>query len=212
MKKLLSIFLLISGMMLQACATVYTDENFADYQAEHSEVAILPFDVTIDPKNMPKDVNLDAIEASELEEGSMFQKQLYSQFLQRYRKGEYTVTFQDVDETNVLLQRNEMDGKNLANYTKAEIAEVLGVDAVISGQIKRSKPMGTGAAVASAFLLGYSATNEVNVNVTIHGADDGNLLWSYDHQVTGSLGSSPERLSKSLMKDMSRKFPYSKDD
>lgn len=104
-----------------------------------------------------------------------------------------------------------MDGENLGNFTKSEVAKTLGVDSIISGQIKRSKPMGTGAAVAAAFLVGVSATNEVNVNVTIHSAAEGNLLWSYDHEVTGSLGSTPERLSKSLMKDMSKKFPYKKE-
>lgn len=67
-------------------------------------MAIVPFDVTIDPKNMPKDTNLENLKASSIEEGYIFQKQIYSQFLNRYQKGEYTVKFQDVDETNVLLK------------------------------------------------------------------------------------------------------------
>lgn len=211
MKYFSKLWIVIAAIALQACATVYTDENFADYQKSHSTVAIVPFDVTIDPKNMPKDTNLENLKASSIEEGYIFQKQIYSQFLNRYQKGEYTVKFQDVDETNVLLKRNSMDRANLGNFTKSEVAKALGVDSIISGQIKRSKPMGTGAAVAAAFLVGVSATNEVNVNVTIHSAQEGNLLWSYDHQVTGALGSTPERLSKSLMKDMSKKFPYKKE-
>lgn len=195
-------------LVLQACATVYTNDDFSSYQETHKKVAIIPFDVSIDAKNYPKDMNLDMLKESELQEGVAFQKQMYSQFLNKYQKGAYTVKFQDVDETNVLLRRNNMDQENLADFTKAEIGKALGVDSMISGTIKRAKPMSTGAAVAAAFLVGISATNEVNVNVTLHESNEGSLLWSYDHQVTGGLGSSPERLSKNLMKSMSNKFPY----
>ena len=206
--KLNLIALSLAAFVLQACATVYTDDNFASYQEAHKEVAIIPFKVSIDAKNLPKDMNVDMLRQSELDEGVSFQKQMYSQFLNKYQKGAYSVKFQDVDKTNVLLKRNNMDAENLGDFTKAEIGKALGVDSLISGTIKRAKPMSTGAAVAAAFLVGISATNEVNVNVTLHDSQEGNLLWSYDHQVTGGLGSSPERLSKNLMKSMSKKFPY----
>jgi hypothetical protein len=72
--------------------------------------------------------------------------------------------------------------------------------------------MSTGAAVASAFLLGYGgATNSVNVNMTVHDAESGGLLWSYDHEFKGGIGSSPESVSKGLLKASSKKFPYAKE-
>ena len=196
------------AVSLAACATVYTDENFTDFQKTHKTVAVVPFSVTIDQKNLPKDVNIDSLKASEIEEGEIFQRQLYSQFLNQYQKGKYTIKFQDVDETNVLLRRNNMSGENFSKFTKSEIGQMLKVDSVISGTIKRAKPLSTGAAVASALLLGYGNTNEVNVNMTLHDSGTGSLLWSYDHHATGGIGSSPERLSKSLMKQTSTKFPY----
>lgn len=205
---------LLAAALLSACATadVYTANDFTNYQTTHKEVAVLPFEVTIGQKNMTEGADSTALKLAEKEEGVVFQRQLYSQFLKRWSKGEYTVKFQDVDETNILLRRANMAEGETQNYTKAEIGKALGVDAVISGTIKRDKPMSTGAAVASAFLLGFGgATNSVNVNMTVHDAESGGLLWSYDHEVKGGLGSSAEGVSKSLMKGSSKKFPYKKD-
>jgi len=201
-------------LMTSACKTadVYTAESFADYQTTHKQVAVLPFDVTIGKKKMPEGATAESLRTAELEEGVVFQKQLYSQFLKRWSKGEYTVKFQDVDQTNVLLRRANMTDESIKDFTKAEIGQALGVDAVISGNIKRDKPMSTGAAVASTFLLGFGgATNSVNVNMTVHDSESGGLLWSYDHEVKGGLGSSAEGVSKSLMKGSSKKFPYKKE-
>ena len=201
-------------IMLSACQTadVYTADSFADFQTTHDKVAVLPFAVTIARKELPEGIDLQALAESEKEEGIIFQKQLYSQFLKRWSKGEYTVEFQDVDETNVLLRRANMAEDEIGNYTKAEIGQALGVDAVISGTIKRDKPVSGGAAVASAFLLGFGGvTNSVNVNMTVHDSEAGSLLWSYDHEVKGGIGSSAEGVSKSLMKGSSKKFPYKKE-
>lgn len=205
---------LMAVILLSACATadIYTAESFDEAQATHKEVAVIPFAVTIAQKNLAEGTDLTALNSAEAEEGIIFQKQLYSQFLKRYSKGEYTVNFQDVDETNILLRRANMADENIKNFTKAEIGQALGVDAVISGTIKRDKPMSNGAAVASAVLLGFGgATNSVNVNMTIHDSDSGGLLWSYDHEFKGGVGSSPESVSKGLLKASSKKFPYAKE-
>lgn len=200
---------LIAGYFATACsATVYKDQDFSSYQSEHKKVALLPFDVSIDTKNLPKDTNLDFLVDAEKEEGYLFQAQLYTQFLNKYQKGEYTVSFQDVDETNVLLERAGVTYETLNSFTKAELAEILGVDSIISGDVKRSKPMGTAAAVASTFLVGFGATNKVVVNMTLHDGKTSSLLWSYDHQQAGGIASSPDRLAKNLMKNSSAKFPY----
>lgn len=204
---------LLAALLLSACATadIYTADSFDNYQTAHKEVAVIPFAVTIGQKEVPEGADLAALRSAEKEEGVVFQKQLYSQFLKRWSKGEYTVKFQDVDETNVLLRRADMADGKIENFTKSEIGKALGVDAVISGTIKRDKPMSTGAAVASTFLFGFGATNSVNVNMTVHDSETGGLVWSYDHEVKGGLGSSAEGVSKSLMKGSSKKFPYKKD-
>ena len=62
------------------------------------------------------------------------------------------VEVQETDETMALLERaGYFDGKRM---TPAEMAEALDVDAVITSNISMAKPMSTGAAIASAVLLG----------------------------------------------------------
>lgn len=201
-------FILSIALLLSACATVYTAEDFTDYQAKHESVAILPYNVTIQLKKLPEGTTAEDISNMQKDEGYLFQQQLYAQFLQRYSKGQYTVDFQDIAKTNILLDRADIEYDTITKFTKEELAEILGVDAIISGDIKRTKPMGTGWAVASTLLLGYGATNKVTVNMTVHDSNDGAMIWSYDHNVDGGVGSSPESMAKSLMKNISKKFPY----
>ena len=200
-------------VMLPACATTYTAENFAEYQAKHETVAVLPFLTTIDRRNLKSGYDPEALAIAEKDEAYLFQRQLYIQFLDQSEKGEYTVTFQPVDRTNVLMERAGITYDDLRAYTRDEIGEVLGVDAVISGEIRRANPVGAGAAVAGAFLVGaYSAPNEVTVTMVVHDAETGALVWAYDHVAQGSLGSSSERLARGLMRNSASKFPYKREE
>ena len=197
-------------LFLTACATVYTSQDFSSYQSRHKTVAILPFRVAIELKKMPEGVNADQLHRAEVDEAYLFQKQLYNQLLVQYAKHRYTVEFQDIDKTNVLLERAGIKYENLSSSTKDEIAKILGVDSVISGQIKREKPMSTGAAIFSTLFIGFSSTNKVTVNMAIHDGATAQLIWSYDHEVSGGLGSSAEGLAKSLMSSIAKKFPYNR--
>jgi len=199
-----------AGLSLSACATVYTDQEFANYQSQHKEVAVLPFDVTIDTKKIPEGFSIEMLQEQEKAEGYKFQIELLTRYLRRAAKGEYTVKFQDAAKTNYLLKEANVDYEDLASTSREEIARILGVDAVISGTIQRSKPMSTGAAIASALLIGFSATNEVSVNMNVHDGKTGTLLWNFDHEVTGALGSSPDGIAEVLTKKSAKRFPYRK--
>lgn len=201
----------IAAAMLSACATVYTNEEFTNFRTVHKKVAIVPFTVNGSSDSSPDNIDHATLNAMQIEEGITVQKLLYSQYLKRWSKGEYTVKFQDVDETNILLGRASITGNNIRNYSKSKIGKTLGVDAIISGTVTREQPLGTRAAIASKLLLGISGpTNTVNVNMSIHDTERGELLWSYDHDLVGGLGSSTRGITKSLINETSRKFPYRK--
>ena len=207
------VFLLLLVAVLlgsTGCAPkIYTDPTFPKAKALHQTVAILPFSVTIDAKKLPKDMTLETVKELEQDEAYLFQEQLYGRFLQRYGKGEYTVTFQDIARTNALLAQAGVAYEDLSAHTREEIAGLLGVDAVIAGTIRRSRPTSTGAAVAVGVLFGvWANTNRVDASMELHDGDSGRLLWKYDHQASGSVGSSSEGLAKSLMKSISKRFPY----
>jgi hypothetical protein len=183
--------------------------NFEEYRQKHKSVAVLPFSVTIDPTKLPKDWTDKMVTEAQNDEGKSLQRQLYTRFKDRERKGEYSVEFQDIDKTTALLIKAGVNQQNLESFTKPELKEFLGVDAIISGSVYRSKPMSTGGAIVTGVLFGFwGSTNKVNVTLNIHDAATGDLVWTYEHKASGSVGSSPEDLSNSLMKSISKKFPY----
>lgn len=202
---------LLCGSLAYAGAQKYTHPDFASIAASHKTLAVLPFQVNIDSKNLSKNVTVEMLEKAEAEEALEFQRQLYARFLQRAQEGEYSVGFQDVDQTNALLLRAGMPLDSLKARTRDEIAKALGVDALVSGSIHQARPTSTGAAFAQSLVFGFSgSTQRVDINMTVHNGADGVLLWSYDHTDKGGLANSAEAMTKSLLKKVAGNFPYRK--
>ncbi|MFZ1684791.1 MAG: hypothetical protein WAU88_11795 [Candidatus Zixiibacteriota bacterium] len=199
--------------LLAACGgpTLYTSPKFDSYRQNHKLICILPLKVTIDPHKLPKDYTMEMAQKAESEEGYNMQRELYTRFLNRQQKGEYTIDFQDIDKTNALLTKAGVPYEKMADMTKEEICKIVGTDAAISGSIYRERPMSTGLAVGLGLLLGvWGNTNKVNVTIAIHEGGSGELVWQYDHEASGSVGSSAEKMAESLVKNVSKKFPYKK--
>ena len=207
-------FILISFFMLnilsaQMFKEIYENPNFDDLTQSHKKIAILPFTVVIADKALPEGMSIDELNMQQEDEGKSFQTSVFSRFLKKSKN--YRVSFQDIDRTNTLLKKNEIEHSALDEYTKDEIAKILGVDAVISGQVHRDKPMKAGAAVALAIFTGFGgATNKAKLYLTIHNGIDGDLLWKYNHRASGGIGSDIEGVVTRLMKQVARKFPYKK--
>ncbi len=78
-----------------------------------------------------------------------------------------------------------------------------------AGSIYRELPMLAELAVGLGVLFGvWGSTNKVNATINIHENLNGDLVWKYDHEASGSVRSSAEKLAESLMKNSSKKFPY----
>lgn len=209
--KPIRLFLIASVVLfLGACApTIYVAPEFDKVKSKHDIVAILPFEVQISMKSLPKDVTPEMIREDEQKTGFSMQSHSYTYFLKEQGKNKYTVKFQDIDKTNSLLTKSGLGYNEIKSAGKDEICKILGVDAVISGKVSMDKPMSDGSAIAVGLLFGYwGSTNKVNVSTTIHEHAKGNLLWKYDWVAEGGVGSSSEQLSKSLVKNVSKNFPY----
>lgn len=198
-------FLLL--VIFSSCGpTIYKATTFDNSKATVKTLAILPFNVSIDSKRLPKGITLETLKESEEKTGYEIQSNSYTWFLQRQK--EYSIAFQDIDKTNALLKKASIPFNNISTLDKGELCKILGVDGVISGKASISKPMSEGAAVAVGLLVGaWGSTNKTATSLTIHDTN-GNLLWKYDYDASGSVGSSTENLTKALMKNASKKFPY----
>jgi hypothetical protein len=211
MKKNLLAKLSLVALLISCGPKIYKSSEFDAAFAKHKTVAILPADVTSKLRpNEAKKVTAEQLEEMNAKTGYDIQDKMYSWFLRRSEKFQYTVTFQDVTRTNVLLKQAGINYKDLDLKDRAELAKLLGVDAVIQNKSSMDKPMSEGAAVALGLLVGvWGNTNNVQTTINIHDGKTGHLLWKYDYQASGSVGTSTTRLVDALMRNASKKFPYS---
>ena len=190
---------------------IYKSAEFDAALAKHKKVAILPADVSIQLRpNQAKNTTAEQLAELSQKTGFDIQDKMYSWFLRRSDKFDYTVSFQDVNRTNALLKDAGISYSDLASKDRAEIAKILGVDAVLQNRSRMEKPMSEGAAVAIGIVFGaWGNTNKVETTINIHDAQSGDLLWKYDYEASGSVGSSTTKLVDGLMRNASKKFPYS---
>jgi hypothetical protein len=212
MKKVFCFIALICVIGLTSCnPNIYLAPNFEKIRTSQHKLAILPFDVLIKFKKMPKGYTQEIINEQQKSTGFSIQSNAYSYFLKEKAKDKYTIDFQDIDQTNALLTKAGIDYETIKTMGKDEICAALGVDGVISGKATMAKPMSEAAAVAVGLLVGYwGTTDQVNVTMNIHDKNGGTLLWKYDYQASGGVGNSAENLTRALMRNASKNFPYKK--
>lgn len=205
--------ILVAGTLLTATACgprIYRSKALPSAVRTHKTVAILPAEVTMklrpnEAKRMTAEQREDLQERTALD----IQDKMHGWLLQRSERFNYSVKFQDISRTNARLKEAGMDPGNLSASDRSEIAKALGVDAVMQSRLTMDKPMSDGAAVAVGLLLGaWGSTNNVQSTINIHDGTSGDLLWKYDYQASGSVGSNTQSLVDGLMRNATRHFPY----
>jgi len=208
-KKILLLSILVASMMT-AQTNLYENPNFDQITKDHQSIAILPFiaQVNLKPKQMIEisDRKLDKIERAK---GEGIQAAMFSWFLKRKKRGKFDLQIQDINKTNAILSENNIDYYNLKEQHPENLAKLLGVDAVISGDFETNKPMSEAGTIVLGILLGFwGNTNSAVINIKIHNGEDGELLSNYNKQIDRGIGSSPERLVNVLMRKASRRLAY----
>lgn len=211
MKKYLLQIVLIAFVFASCGPKIYKSSAFDAALTKHKTVAILPADVSTRLRpNEAKKVTVEQLNDINEKTGFAIQDKMYSWFLRRSDKYQYTVTFQDITRTNALLKQAGISYNDLATKDRTELSKLLGVDAVLQNRTSLDKPMSDGAAVAVGVIFGvWGNTNSAQTTINIHDGKSGNLLWKYDYEAAGSIGSSADKLVNALMKNASKKFPYS---
>ena len=178
MKKTLNIIMITTFLLITGCAaTVYLAPEGKSIASQHNIVAILPPSVIL---KSTKNMSAESVKQQQNEESKVFQQEIYTYLLKRKTKGQMVINILDVEETNVIINRNDAD---LSNMTTSEICEILEVDAVLSSQFSLSKPMSTGAAIALTLVTGFAgSTNEVQVSLSLKDCSTKSLIWKYDHK------------------------------
>lgn len=186
---------------------IFTSPDLKNKIATHKKVAILPFSTTISYKKQPKNFNAEANREQEMKMSKSIQSSMYTFLLRKSSK--YTVYFQDVEETNILLKKAGVEDK-LDEMTKAEIAKILGVDAVIGGKFEQEQSRSEVGAVITGVLFGLSKTGSGSLTMTINDAENSDLLWRFFYSMDDDVFSSTDVLVERMMRKVSRNFPYTK--
>lgn len=208
----IAIGFLLMSQLTYSQTRLYNNPDFDQIARNHKIIAVLPFHTSINlrPRQM-REVTAEQLEIMELAEGEMIQYALHAWFLKRDKRGSLTVDVQDPKKTNILLTDAGISVYDIDHYLPEELAEILGVDAVVMGTFETNKPMSEEAAVALKLIFGvWGNTNAAMINLSIHNGADGMLLVNYNKGVSRSFGSTPGELVNTLMRKASRRIAYTR--
>jgi len=212
MKKSVLIILFLSLAFIvkaqfETAKQVFESPKLKGETAKHKTVAIIPFDVMIKYRKQPKNFSAEANRAQELSMSKSIQQSMYTYLLKK--ADNYSVTFQDIEKTNVLLKKAGIVD-SLENFTKDELAKKLGVDAILGGKFQTEQTQSETAAIATAVLLGMKGkTGTGTLFLTLNNGFDGELLWRFVKTMDDTIMGSTDYLVERMMRKVSRNFPYS---
>ncbi len=99
--------------------------------------AILPLDVTIEKNLQVKKTPPDMLCAQEERESGQYQSGVFQHLMER--KKDFSVSFQDIDDTNNLLKRHNISYEKGRSMTKVELCRLLEVDGILTGRFQRKE-------------------------------------------------------------------------
>jgi len=208
MKKSILYLLFFLPVYIFAQKQVYEAPNFKAALNEHKTVAILPLRVTISFKKMPKNYDAASNNLQEKEDGINLQQGMYTYLLRKADK--YSVTFQDVQRTNVLLKQAGLFDKT-DSVTADSLCHVLKVDAVITASYAYEKTGSEAGAIIKTVLFGYGGRTATGaLTMQINNGKDGELLWRFYKEMDEGAFTSANDLMERMMRKVSRNFPYEK--
>jgi hypothetical protein len=199
------VFCLLAIFLFSSCAKIYFSPDAQTRAREHKIIAIVPPVVAI---AAAKKVDAAALKEQQKTESTNFQKEIYSWLLKRKTQRRISVDIQDLETTIAKLTEIGYYEKPM---TPNQVAEALGVDAVLTSNFALSKPMSEVGALASAVFFGIGGpTNQATISLTLHDKQTKHMIWDYNHKYSGGLFSSPASLVDGLMRHASKNMPYSK--
>ncbi len=200
-----SFLLLMVMLLISACAKVYYSPEAESAARKHRIIA-----VAIPKVNIPAQKNMSADDLKKLaeSEAESFHAEMVNWLLKRKDQGKISVDI--LDAATTLAKINRLKAEKGEFLTPKEISDALGVDAVITSNYKMTKPMSTGAAIATSILFGFGTTNEAIVSMELHDNGSNKSIWNFNHRISGGVLNSAQDCVNEVMRVASKKLPYTK--
>ena len=187
--------------------TVYLAPSGQQIANQHQILGIVPPSITIKKgrKKNPKELLKQQTKI-----GKEFQREIYEYFLKRKSRSQMVIDIQNIDSTNIILSRNQI---NLSESTTDGLCELLNVDAVLYSEFVVPTPQSFFTSLLSSMIFdSYSPDTEINMSLSIKDCDEKTLIWKYDDEKSaGIIFSSQKSIILRLLRNATREMPYFKD-
>jgi hypothetical protein len=209
--------LTVGGPLVAAAQTA----EAAATLASHRTVAILPMQVA---KPKLSDMRADTLGTARQPEARQIAYQMqalvYAQLLAQQPAKGYSVQLQSVAETNTRLQAAGLTYEKLLAQSASlpQLAQILGVDAVLTGEVLLFQFLPRGMGLAARILLnepvlandpsGNLPSSKTGATLLLYDCHSSQLAWTFDFTHTGNNALKPERLAPKLVKAALPTFPY----
>jgi hypothetical protein len=218
---LAALFMLIS---FSSCHRYYKSSSFDQKTAKHKTIAILPPQLVV-TGNLPKSLSRYQIQELEEKESKMFQEALYNNVLKRANTRRYImdVSLQPYTNTLAALEKNNIGIRDSWTKDDKELAEILGVDAVVRTSIQKDRLMsdlasagieagqvilGTVLKAPTPVPVGVNKTNDIRATCTI--VSNGETLWNDAYTRASDWNSPANAIIEDITENFARHFPYRK--
>lgn len=196
-------------MASYAQKNIYENARFNSISENHEVLAILPF-----LTNLKLEENITKEEERTLEEkeGYAVQEALEMYFGRGKKKKKFSVEFQNTEDTNAILAKNDITYENIDIYTTKELARILSVDGIISGNLDLNILLSKGVPTEFSMMDYFKRDSDYGrIGIKISDGATGKLLWKYEKKVNKKSGKNTYALIDQMMKLAAKKFPYDKE-
>ena len=205
---IISIFLFVS-FHAYGQKNIYESGRFEELSKDHKELAIIPFITHLD-----LDDNISRKEYLKLEEreGYEVQNALETYFGRGKKRKKFSVDFQNIKNTNAILQQNNITYENIDTYTIRQLCKLLEVDGIISGNMDLTILLSKGVPTDFNFMDYITGKSDYGrIGIKVSDGATGKLLWKYEKEINKKSGRNTIELIDKMMKKATRRFPYEKE-
>lgn len=211
---------------ISSCTPYFQSANFDTLTADHTRIAVLPFDM-IFTGVMPDQLTEEDILRIEEAESQAFQVSFYNELLRSTRRGQknFRIEIQHHRTTLNILQDNGISVRESWNFSPEELAELLEVDAVVRANIEKARFMSDLASFGievgvdiihvltnyqlMPWLPMVSTQNKAVVaDFTLFNSKQGTVLWSISFERGADWTEAANEIINRISRRAAKKFPY----
>jgi hypothetical protein len=223
---LFQIILSVCVLLCAGCANYYKSPDFNQKVREHEVIAVLPFEMIFTGRQ-PGNLSAEDLRQIRIAESQAFQISLYHEILRSTRRGKKAiyVDIQDYKKTTALLRENDISIEDSWEKNPVELANVLGVDAVVRARVSKERLMSDlssyGIDVATQILEDLALAEvqpfippnagiakRIDAGYNLVNAKDGSVLWSTMLEADVDWRWPSNEIIDNLNRRASNRFPY----